>query len=83
MIEKFSIRDHGGILEILAEASSNEMYMNPGHVLTCKYFRLKVLGVLLYNSYELLLLFLYLCSFSFDTLSHPLVLEVIKLFRRP
>ena len=83
MVKKLSVRDHGGILEILAKTSSNEMDVYPGHVLACKYFGLKVLGVLLYNSYELLLLFLYLCSFSFDTLPNPFVLEVLKLFRRP
>jgi hypothetical protein len=83
MIEKFSVRDHGSILEILAKASSDKMYMYPCHVLACKYLEFEVLRVSLYDAYQLLLLFLYLCSLSFDTLIYPFILEVFKLFRRP
>ena len=47
VIEQLRERNHGGVLEIFAKASGNEMHMYPGYVLGCEGVHIEKLRIFL------------------------------------
>lgn len=74
MVEKFSVRNHGRILKILAKAASDQMCVNPFDVLWRKYFHIKKIRISLYYGEQFLLLSANPSSLFFYISNNPLIL---------
>ncbi len=83
VIEQFRIGYHSCVLEVLAKAAGDQMYMDPGDVFRGEDFNIKELRVFFGDAYK----FPLLSEHSFPLLAyavlHPVVFEIVQLFLWP
>ena len=75
MVEQLSIGHHRGILEVLTEATSHQVHMDPGDVFRCEDRHVEILGVAFGYFNQLLLLLQHSLSLFSDASFYPVVLK--------